>query len=64
METKFNVTHIGGRRGTIEFPKDTVFNDSIKRLNIKNIFLSMRYLIHSKIFYKRYTNYLIRKFFN
>ena len=41
-----------------------VFNDSIKRLNIKNIFLSMRYLIHSKIFYKRYTNYLIRKFFN
>ena len=29
METKFNVTHIGGRSGTIEFPKDTVFNDSI-----------------------------------
>ena len=29
METKFNVTHIGGRSGTIDFPKDTVFNDSI-----------------------------------
>ena len=29
METKFNVTHIGGRSGTIQFPKDTVFNDSI-----------------------------------
>ena len=29
MKTKFNVTHIGGRSGTIEFPKDTVFNDSI-----------------------------------
>ena len=29
METKFNVTHIGGRSGSIEFPIDTVFNDSI-----------------------------------
>ena len=29
METKFNVTHIGGRSGTTRFPKDTAFNDSI-----------------------------------
>ena len=29
METKFNVSHIGGRSGSIEFPKDTLFNDSI-----------------------------------
>ena len=29
METKFNVTHIGGRNGTTRFPQDTAFNDSI-----------------------------------
>ena len=29
MEEKFNVAHIGGRSGTIDFPKDTSFNDSI-----------------------------------
>ena len=29
MEIKFNVSHVGGRSGSIEFPKDTLFNDSI-----------------------------------
>ena len=38
METKFNVTHIGGRSGTIDFPKDTVFNDSINYSIFENLF--------------------------
>jgi len=40
-----------------------VFNNSLKKHNSKYIFLSLRYLIFSKIFYKRYINYLIRKLF-
>ena len=29
MKNKFNVAHVGGRGGSIGFPKDTAFNDSI-----------------------------------
>ena len=30
MKNKFNVAHVGGRGGSIGFPKDTAFNDSIE----------------------------------
>ena len=30
MKDKFIATHIGGRSGSIGFPKDTAFNDSIE----------------------------------
>ena len=50
-------------RKYIKIVQNTFIN-CLKKFNIKNIILSMRYLIYSKIFYKRYINYLIRKFFN
>lgn len=41
-----------------------VFNNALKKLNFYYLFLSLQYLIFSKIFYKRYFNFLLRNFFN
>jgi glycosyltransferase involved in cell wall biosynthesis len=41
-----------------------VLNDGILKFNILKVVFSLRYLIFSKIFYKRYFDYLFRNFLN